>query len=396
LLFQSAGDYLIETSKRSDLVSYPIRDIVLEAKALEKKGTKMVYLNIGDPAPFGFRPPQHVLDAAIEAIRQDYSGYAPSEGDPDLRQTIADYERVQQGDVFICSGLSEGIDFLYQALVDPGRNIMLPTPTYPLYLSKQRMMFGSELFYDSDENWAPDTDSLRKRINRYTKAILVINPNNPTGAVYPRKTLEEIVDIAGEHKLPIIADDAYEKLVFDGEYTNLRDIHKDVPIVSGNSLSKNYIYPGARVGYLAFHGEGWDKVKDAVQRLCNARLSVNWEMQRAYIAAIKGPHDHIAHFNAELKKRRDLLAKRIDRIDGLSMAAPRGAFYAFVRVEKKGRWKNDWQFVRELLKEGVVVVPGSGFTSDHSTMAFRIVFLPGLEQLDAAMDRIEKFMKKQQ
>ena len=385
---------MIETSKRSDLVSYPIRDIVLEAKALERKGTQMIYLNIGDPAPFGFRPPQHVLDAVSEALRENYSGYAPSEGDPDLRAAAADYEGVQPDDIFITSGLSEGIDFLFQALIDPGRNFILPNPTYPLYLSKQRMMFGTENFYDSDRNWEPDVDSMRKKINRYTKAILVINPNNPTGAVYSRKTLGEIVDIAGEHKLPIISDDAYEMLVFDGEYTNLRRIHKDVPIISGNSLSKNYIYPGARVGYLAFHGEGWDKVKDAVQRLCNARLSVNWEMQRAYIAALKGPHDHIAKFNAELKKRRDLLMKRVSGIDGLSLVAPRGAFYAFVRVEKKGRWKNDWQFVRELLKEGVVVVPGSGFTSDHSTMAFRIVFLPKLEELDTAMDRIEAFMKR--
>ena len=385
---------MIEASRRSDLVSYPIRDIVLEAKALEKKGTKMIYLNIGDPAPFGFRPPQHVLDAAIEATKQNYSGYAPSEGDPELRSEIANYEGVQQGDVFVCSGLSEGIDFLYQALVDPGRNIILPTPTYPLYLSKQRMMFGSEVFYDSDEDWAPDVDSLRKKINKFTKAILVINPNNPTGAVYPRKTLEEIVNIAGEFKLPIISDDAYEKLVFDGEYTNLRKLHKDVPLVSGNSLSKNYIYPGARVGYLAFHGEGWDSVKDAIQRLCNARLSVNWEMQRAYIAALRGPHDHIAKFNAELKKRRDLMVKRINGIEGLSVSPPKGAFYAFVRIEKEGRWKNDWQFVRELLKEGVCVPPGSGFTSDGHTMAFRIVFLPTLDQLNAAFDKIGAFMKK--
>jgi len=385
---------LIETSKRSDLVSYPIRDIVQEAKALEKKGTKMIYLNIGDPAPFGFRPPKHILDAAIDAIKENYSGYAPSEGDPDLRKAAAEYEGVQPGDVFIGAGLSEGIDFLFQAMVDPGRNIILPTPTYPLYLSKQRLMFGTETFYNSDQNWEPDLDSLRKNINKFTKAILVINPNNPTGAVYPRKTLEEIVNIAGEHNLPIISDDAYERLVFDGEYVNMRKIHKDVPLVSGNSLSKNYIYPGARVGYLAFHGEGWDKVKDAVQRLCNARLSVNWEMQRAYITAIKGSHDHIKSFNAELLKRRDLLVKRINGIEGLSVAPPKGAFYAFVRIEKKGRWKNDWQFVRELLKEGVVVVPGSGFTSDQHTMAFRIVFLPALEQLDAAFDKIEAFMKK--
>lgn len=386
----------MEASKRSDLVSYPIRDIVLEARELEKKGTEMIYLNIGDPAPFGFRPPQHILDAIKHAVEGNYSGYAPSEGDPELREEIGKYERVPSDDVFVCAGLSEGIDFLFQAMVDPGQNIILPTPTYPLYLSKQRVIGGpdTENFYGADKDWCPDLDSLRKNINELTKAILVINPNNPTGAVYPRKTLEEIVNIAGEHNLPILSDDAYEMMVFDGEYTNLRDIHKDVPIISGNSISKNFLYPGARVGYIAFHGEGWDDVRDAVQRLSNARLSVNWEMQRGYLAALRGPKDHLKSVNEELRKRRDSVVKRINEIDGLSLAAPNAAFYAFIRIEEKNRWKDDWQFVRELLKEGVVTVPGSGFTSDQDTMAFRIVFLPTIEQLDSAMDRIEKFMKK--
>lgn len=382
---------MIEPSMRSELVSYPIRDIVQEAKRLEKQGTQMIYLNIGDPAIFGFRPPQHILDAASEAITQNYSGYAPSEGDHDLRQAIADYEKTSPDDIFITSGLSEGIDFLFQALVDPGRNIVLPVPTYPLYLTKERLSYGTIEFYDCDNNFEPDLDSLRRSINKFTKAILVINPNNPTGAVYSRKTLEGIVNIAGEHNLPIISDDAYEKLVFDGEYTNLRAIHKDVPLVSGNSLSKNYIYPGARVGYVAFHGEHWGHVKDAVQRLCNQRLSVNWEMQRAYIAALKGPHDHIAKFNADLKVRRDALVKRVNEIEGLSMASPRGAFYAFLKAD--GPWKNDVEFVRGLLKAGVVTVPGSGFAPTMKGKFFRVVFLGSPDQINEAMDRVEKFMK---
>jgi alanine-synthesizing transaminase len=165
--------------------------------------------------------------------------------------------------------------------------------------------------------------------------------------------------------------------------------------VSGNSLSKNYIYPGARVGYLAFHGQRWDKVKDAVQRLCNQRLSVNWEMQRGAIAAMKGSTDHVKKFNGELKKRCDLLDKRIKGIDGLSMVKPKGTFYAFVEITEPKKWHSDWQFVRKLLHEGVVVVPGSGFmNSGDGRMFFRIVFLPGLEQLDEALDRIEKFIKK--
>jgi aspartate/methionine/tyrosine aminotransferase len=383
----------IEPSMRSELVSYPIRDIIQEAKQLEKKGTKMIYLNIGDPAPFGFRPPQHVLDAAAEALKQNYSGYAPSEGDQELRQAVAEYEKVAPDDVFITAGLSEGIDFLFQALVDPGRNIILPVPTYPLYLTKERLSYGTVEFYNCDDQFEPDPDSLRKSINKFTKAILVINPNNPTGAVYSEKTLKEIVNIAGENKLPIISDDAYEKLVFDGHYTNLRKIHKDVPLVSGNSISKNYIYPGARVGYIAFHGDSWGNMKDAVQRLCNQRLSVNWEMQRAYIAALKGPHTHIDKFNTELKKRRDVLAKRVKEIQGLSLALPKGAFYAFIRVDDN-RWKTDADFVSGLLKEGVVVVPGSGFMPTNKGKYFRVVFLGSENEINSAMDKVERYMKR--
>ncbi len=383
---------MIEPSTRSELVSYPIRDIVQEAKRLEKQGTDMIYLNIGDPAPFGFRPPQHILDAAAEALGQNYSGYAPSEGDPELRRTIAEYEKVAPEDVFVTAGLSEGIDFLFQAMVDPGRNIMLPVPTYPLYVTKQRISYGTMEFYDCDSSFEPDPESLRKSINKYTRAILVINPNNPTGAVYSRKTLESIINIAGEHKLPIISDDVYDQMVFEGEMTNMRRICRDVPVVCGNSLSKNYIYPGARVGYLAFHGEGWDRMKETIQRLCNQRLSVNWEMQRAYIAAIKGPHDHIHKFNGELRKRRDLLVKRVKEIEGLSVAPPKGAFYSFIKVES-GKWKSDSEFVRGLLKHGVVTVPGSGFAPKMEGKYFRLVFLPQLETLDTAFDRIEKYMK---
>jgi aspartate/methionine/tyrosine aminotransferase len=383
---------MIEPSKKSDLVSYPIRDIVQAAKKIEKQGKDMLYLNIGDPAPYGFRPPQHIIDAAIEALNENYSGYAPSEGDPELRQAIGDYENVPPENVFVTTGLSEGIDFLYQALIDPGRNFLLPIPTYPLYITKQRISYGTLEYYNTDENLEPDPESIRDSINEYTKAIVVINPNNPTGAVYSRKVLQQIVDIAGEEGIPIIADDVYDQMVFDGELTPLRRLSKDVPVVTGNSLSKNYIYPGARVGYLAFQGEGWGKIPNAIQRLCNQRLSVNWELQRAYIAAIKGPHDHIKSFNEELKKRRDLIVKRCNEIEGLSISPPKGAFYAYIGVE--GPWKTDTEFVYELLNHGVVVVPGSGFGPKVDKKYFRMVTLPKLEQIDEAFNRIQNFMKK--
>ncbi|MFH0713206.1 MAG: aminotransferase class I/II-fold pyridoxal phosphate-dependent enzyme, partial [Candidatus Micrarchaeota archaeon] len=327
---------MIEPSKKSELISYPIRDIVQQAKKVEREqGVKMIYLNIGDPAPYGFRPPQHILDAVKEALDQNYSGYAPSEGDPELRGAVASYESVTLGDVFVVNGLSEGIDFLFQAMVDPGRHILLPSPTYPLYLTKQRISFGGEVFYNCDDEWVPDIDDMRCKINQYTKAILVISPNNPTGVVYSRKTLQDIVNVAGEYNLPIISDDAYEKLVFEGELVNLRDICKDVPLVSGGSLSKNFICPGSRVGWLAFHGEKWTKIKDAVQRLCNQRLSVNWEMQRGAITALNGPINFIDDFNRELKLRRDALVKIVKQIDGLRMPVPCGAFYALIEVEPR-------------------------------------------------------------
>ena len=387
---------MIEPSRRSDLVSYPIRDIVLEAKALEKQGIKMTYLNIGDPVPFGFRPPQHILDAIKEALNTPkYAGYCPSGGDLELQEAVAEKENASEEDVFVMAGLSEGVDFLYQALLDKGDTILLPSPTYPLYLTKEKLAFGTQTFYECDDSsWEPNLDSLRKNITPTTKAISIISPNNPTGAIYSRKTLEEIVNIAGEHNLPIISDDAYEGVVFEGEYVNLRDIHKDVPLISGGSISKVYMYPGARVGWLTFHGDGWDKVKDAIQRLCNQRLSVNWEMQRGALAALRGSLDHLDGFNSAIKKRRDLLVKRISEIEGLSLTPPKGAFYAFVKIEDMKGHKDDWSFVRALLEEGVVVVPGSGFTTVLPPTYFRIVLLPPEEQINEAMDKIGNYMKK--
>ncbi len=380
----------VRVSVRSGLVSYAIRDIVLEAKRLEKQGTRMTYLNIGDPAPFGFKPPQHVLDAAREALGQNLSGYCPSRGDPELVEAAAKSEGVSGEDIFITSGMSEGIDFLYQAMLDPGHNILLPSPTYPLYITKTRLSYGGEAFYGCVNE--PDTDDLRRKVNDRTVGIVMINPNNPTGAVYPRSKVQEVVDIAGEYGLPIISDNAYDMLVFDGEYPDIRKMHKDVPLIVGNSLSKNFIYPGARVGWLAFHGEGFDNLKDAVMRLCNQRLSVNWEMQKGALAALNGPKGHIEDFKSALRKRRDLVEKRIRGIPGLELAKPRGAFYAFPRVE--GPWKNDWEFCRALLKEGVVTVPGSGFSSELGAKYFRLVFLPTPEVLEEALSRVEGLMSR--
>ena len=382
----------VETARRNNLVSYAIRDIVLEAKGIEKQGTSMVYMNIGDPGPFGFRPPQHILDTIIESFNKNYFGYAPSEGDPELVTEIAKFEGVQENDVFVTTGLTEGIDFLFHTLLDPGHNIILPSPTYPLYITKGRVYSGNERYYDCDNYWEPHIDSLRKNINEFTSALVLINPNNPTGAVYSRRRVQDIIDVAGEFRLPIISDNAYEMMVFDGECPDIRKLHKDVPLIIGGSLSKNFMFPGARVGWLAFHGEGMDKLRNSTQKLCNQRLSVNWQMQRGAIAALRKGKDHIKPFNEELRKRRDFIVKRINEIEGLSLSPPKGAFYAFPKVDSN-KWKSDWEFCRELLKYGVVTVPGSGFSPVLNELYFRIVLLPHPEKIDQAFNNIEKMMK---
>lgn len=385
----------VKLARRVESISYEIRDIVAKARKVEASGTKVHWFNIGDPNQFGFSPPQHITDAVIEALKDPkYSAYCPSEGDPELRQAIAKIEGVSAEFVTIHNGLSEGIDFLFQALVNPGENVLLPSPSYPLYNTKLRVFEGTDNYYITDENFLPDIDDIRKKINKKTKAIVVINPNNPTGAVYPRKVLQQIVDIAIEHNIPIIADEIYDKLTLEEEQAvNLRTLTKDHPLISGNGLSKNFVYPGARVGYLALHGEGMEPLRDALIKLCNQRLSVNWEMQRGAIAAFTKPLSHLPKLKDELRKRRDIIYKGLNSIPNITCVKPNAAFYSFSKVETK-KFKDDRSFVYSLLeKTGVLVVPGSAFSPILPGMFFRLVYLAPPEELHEALAKIERFME---
>lgn len=385
----------IQLAERVNSISYEIRDIVTFARRVEATDKKIHWFNIGDPNQFGFRPPRHITDAIIEALRQQkYTAYCPSEGDPELRAAIAKIEGTPVENVTIHSGLSEGIDFLFQALVNHGDNILLPSPGYPLYNTKLAVSGGTNNYYGTDENFIPRTEDIRKRINRRTKALVVINPNNPTGANYSRKVLQEMVDIAGEHKLPIIADEIYDKLTLGDEPAiNMRNLTKDIPLISGNGISKNFSYPGARVGYLALHGEGIGVLRGAMLKLCNQRLSVNWEMQRGALAAYTMPMTHLPKMKSELRIRRDLAYRRLNEIEGISCAKPEAAFYAFPKIESKN-FKTDKEFVYSLLeKTGVLVVPGTAFSPVLNGKYFRLVFLAKPEELNEALDKVEQFMK---
>jgi len=385
----------VKLASRVESISYEIRDIVARARKVAATGKKIHWFNIGDPNQFGFKPPVWVTDAIKDALNEPkYSAYCPSEGDPQLREAIAKVEGITPDFVTIHSGLSEGIDFLFQALVNPGDNVLLPSPSYPLYNTKLRVCGGVDNFYQTDENFIPIVDDLRKKINERTKAIVVINPNNPTGAVYPRSVLEQIVNIAGEYGLPIIADEIYDKMAIDGQpSTNLRTLTKELPLISGNGLSKNFIYPGSRVGYLALHGQGVEPLRDALVKLCNQRLSVNWEMQRGALAAFTMPMSHLPEIHRQLKIRRDIISKGINSIPGMHLAKPQAAFYSFPKVETE-KYATDKEFVYTLLeKTGVLVVPGSSFSPVLPGKYFRLVFLAQPQELEEAIGKIESFMK---
>jgi alanine-synthesizing transaminase len=376
-------------TERMNVVSYPIRDIVMEAKREEAKGKKMIYLNIGDPPQYNFKPFNVIAERVKSSLDENFKGYAPSEGDEQLRKTVAKIEKCRPEDVFAVAGLTEGIDFFFHSFIGFGEKILLPNPVYPLYLSKAKQFEGDTVFYRHDADGQIDVANLAKKIEG-AKAIVIINPNNPLGSVYSEKNLSAVVELCAEYDVPIFYDGSYDQLVLDGKPVDFRKVARDrVPFIYGSSLSKDFCYPGARIGWLAFHGEKWEEVKNAFFLLCNQRLSVNWEFQKAAAAAIVDPSypAYIADMKRQLKERRDTFVKMAGKLP-LSFPVPLGAFYAFIKIETK-RWKKDIEFVRAALKEGVVFVPGSGFGRQEDGVYFRTTFLPEPHIIEEAFDKIK-------
>ncbi|MBI5159642.1 aminotransferase class I/II-fold pyridoxal phosphate-dependent enzyme [Candidatus Micrarchaeota archaeon] len=381
----------MEIADRMKGMENPIRDVLAKADELRKKGKKIYPLNIGDPNKFDFKPPENVMQAYAQAIRSDY-GYASSEGLPELREAIAKKEGVSAENVLVTAGVSEGLYFTFMSLLNQGENVLIPSPFYPQYYTISKICGGTENYYEANEEWVPEASEFRKKINAKTKAIALINPNNPTGAVYPKKLVKEIIDIAGEHKIPIISDEIYKGIEYDEETIEPAKISKDVPVIALNGFSKIDLCTGYRIGYMAFHGE-CGKVRDAAVGLCRFRLSMNTPLQKAVLPLFEGQQPHRKETVRKLKERRDIVFKRFNEIPGMQCAKPRGAFYAFPKVE--GKWKTDKEFVYDLLEQtGVLVVHGSGFSKTLKNKHFRIVFLPQPELLNEAIDKIDEFMKK--
>jgi len=396
----------IKASKRSQGVSYAIRDVVLPARELEKQGIEVLHLNIGDPIKYDFDCPDHMNDALYEGAKEGYNGYSSSEGDVELLNAIIEREKKRNGidytldDICVTAGVTESLQMLTSVLLDPGDELLIPGPTYPQYNLLPRLNDAKPVAYRTveQEGWQPDIADIRKKISPRTKALVLINPNNPTGALYSKKVVQEFIDLAGENQLPIVSDEIYDDITFDGEQAATSSLSKDVPIITFNGLSKVYLVPGWRIGWTMLHHNGeLDEIQDAFMRIARSRLCANSVCQRSGIQALKGPQNHIKEMNQRLRKRRDFSYKRLNEIPGISTAKPDGAFYIFPKIEAmdNGIWKDDKEFVLDVLHEThVLIVPGSGFNPIYGKGHFRAVFLPDIDTLEKAFNNLEIFMKK--
>ncbi len=391
----------IVPAKRTEEIKYAVRDIVVLANEVAKSGKEMLYLNIGDPNLFDFAPPREMIEATYKAMLDNKNGYAPSSGIPAAREAI-EAEAERKGiknilDIFVTTGASEAIELALTALVNEGDNVLTPTPGYPLYTAVESKLQSVENPYYLDEanGWQPDVEDIKSKINERTKAIIVINPNNPTGSNAKKETLLEIIKIAKENNIVIFADEIYDKLLFDGnEHISLASLDSEAPIITFGGLSKNYVVPGFRIGWGVVSGDYniMSEYIEAINKMLRARLSANHPEQYAIPAALNGDNAHLIPMMEKLTRRRDLTVEMLNAIDGITCVKPEGAFYAFPSLDIKNE---DSHFVAELIKEtGVVVVPGSGFGQVPGTKHFRVVFLPQEEKLIKAYESIGKFMEK--
>ena len=396
----------VKVTARSKAIEYAIRDVIVNAGPIRKMGKKIFCLNIGDPVAFDFPTPTHIKQALIEAVQAGENNYSPSEGIPELRRAIAEKEKrvnnvdVPAENILITSGVSEGIRMLISSLLEEGDEILVPGPAYSPYISYSKVYDGKPITYETveEENWQPNIDDLRSKISKKTRAIVINNPNNPTGALYRRKMVKQILDVAGEYGLLVLSDEIYDQIRYVDDYVSTAHLAKDLPVVGLNGFSKVYLMTGWRLGYIYFYepnGE-LEKLKNAIEKEQRIRICANTPAQIAGIAALRGPQDHIKGMVEKLRLRRDYAWKRLNEIEGISCAKPEGAFYVFPKIHGVGsKWKTDMEFAVELLKEtGVLLVHGSGFDPIYGAGHVRGVFLPPIETLERAFSEIERFIKK--
>ena len=390
----------MKISKKVAGVEYAIRDIVSSAREIEQQGKKVEYLNIGDPVQFGFQPPDNVKQALIDAVKNGKNFYTQSDGLPELLDEIAKKENskglsIDAKNILVTNGVSEGLDMVISSIVEDGDEVLLPGPYYPPYASYVRLHGGRPIEFAVDlENSKPDIDDIKTKITSNTVAICLISPNNPTGLVFDKNSLKQIVDIANENNLYIICDEIYDKIVFDEDFTGIGKVAGDSPVIILNGFSKVHLMSGWRIGYIAFNDSPQlDVIRENLPKLARVRISTNLPVQHAALESLRGPQDYISDFVSELKKHRDYVIKRLNSMNNISCSNPQGAFYAFPKIENNP-FDSDKDFVLELLKQqGVLTVHGSGFGTQYGSGHFRIVFLPNMKILESAMDKIEDFVR---
>jgi len=383
-------------------VRYAIRDLAVTADEVAREGNQILYLNIGDPCKFDFHTPPHMIEAVLKAMVDGHNGYAESLGVKPAIDAIrsqaeaAGFRDIQS--VFIGYGSGEVIDSCMTALLNAGDNVLTPSPEYPLYGAIMAKLDCPTNAYDLDESngWQPDVDDMARKINARTRAILLITPNNPTGAVYSKHTLEKVLELARRYNLVIFADEIYDKLIFDPneEHVSIATLATDVPIITFNGLSKSYLVPGWRIGWAIATGprESVRPYVEAVHRLLRARLCAPHPFQHAVRAALEGPQHHLDEVRRKLKRRADLTIQWAKRAPHVKLVPPKGAFYAYPTLDIP---EDDLTFVTDLLKQKhVLVVHGSGFGQKPGTRHMRIVFLPPEPVLGEAYDAMADFLKQ--
>lgn len=395
-----------EKSSKLDNVCYDVRGpVVEEANNMIEQGIDILKLNIGNPAPFGFDAPNEIIHDMISNLR-NAQGYSDSKGIFSARKAIMQYCQTKKipnvgiNDIYTGNGVSELIVMAMQGLLNDGDEILIPSPDYPLWTAAATLSGGKPVHYICDEqaDWYPDIEDMKNKITDRTKGIVIINPNNPTGALYPTELLEQIVEIARQKGLIIFADEIYDRLVMDGlEHTSIASLAPDLLVITFNGLSKSHRIAGFRVGWMCLCGDK-SKAKgyiEGLNMLSSMRLCSNVPAQHIVQTALGGYQsaDELLLPGGRIYEQREFITDRLNSIPGISAVKPKAAFYIFPKIDvKKFNIQNDEKFVLDFLREQhVLVVHGGGFNW-HQPDHFRIVFLPRLEELKIAMDKFESFL----
>ncbi len=397
-----------EKSEKLHGVCYDVRGPVLdEANQMIKEGMSILRLNIGNPAPFGFTAPDEILEAMRVALQDPLSqGYSDSKGILEAREEILNYHKekklphVDLDQIYLGNGVSELITIAMQGLLNDGDEILIPSPDYPLWTAAAKLAGGNPVHYRCDENdhWYPDMEDMERKITPKTKGIVVINPNNPTGALYPKNVLEQIVELARKHELILFADEIYDRLVMDGkEHISIASLAEDLFCVTFNGLSKSHRIAGFRSGWMILSGDlsrGKGYI-EGINMLSSMRLCANVPAQYVIAPALKMRHkpDELLLPGGRVYEQAEYIYKAINDIPGLSAVKPKAAFYMFPKLDiKRFHIQDDEQFALDLLREKhLLIVHGKGFnwpSPDH----FRIVYLPRINVLQEAVECLKAFL----